>query len=133
MANANERVQKCAKKKSNLVCFFSNKPGANYALLYDKEGYSLAAFCCEEVVNIVREVALEGLRIKGVSMANFTDAEASLLEVSGTLFINRLSLVLIFELDPTLSHPFFRLNRREGIRQTSGIGGLILTRPRNPE
>ena len=84
--SADERVKKCAKKKGNLQCFFSGKPGANYALLYDREGFSLAAFCCEEVVNIVREVAMEGLKIKGVSMANFTDAEATLLEVCQYFF-----------------------------------------------
>ena len=81
MATTESRVRACAKKKTNATCFFSGEVNANYALTL--EAQNLGVFCCEKVVNQIRELNIPGLRIKGVSMAVFTEKEVELLEVRG--------------------------------------------------
>jgi hypothetical protein len=75
------RVRAAAKKKSNTQCFFSGEVNANYAVLWEPQG--MAVFCCEKVVNQLRELNIAGLRVKGVSMAVFSEREAELMEVRG--------------------------------------------------
>ena len=82
MSDPTARVKAANKKKPNLLCFFTGATGANYSFIIDTPSTVLAVFICEKVVNLVREVGVEGSRIKGVSMANYNEREASLLEVS---------------------------------------------------
>ncbi len=70
-----------AKKKPNATCFFSGEVNANYAVLWEAQAFG--AFTCEKVVNQLRELNIPGLRIKGVSMAVFSEKEVELLEVRG--------------------------------------------------
>ena len=83
MSSTEARVRAAAKKKANAVCFFSSEVNANYAVLWEPQG--LGVFCCEKVVNQLRELNIPGLRVKGVSMAVFSDKEAELLEVRARL------------------------------------------------
>ena len=81
MSSTEARVRAASKKKANSLCVFSGEVNANYAVIW--EAQSFGGFCCEKVVNQLRELNLPGLRVKGVSMAVFTEKEVELLEVRG--------------------------------------------------
>jgi hypothetical protein len=79
MATTEARLKAVAKKKPNATCFFSGEVNANYAVLWEAQAFG--AFTCEKVVNQLRELNIPGLRVKGVSMAVFSEKEVELLEV----------------------------------------------------
>ncbi len=90
MADLEQRVKACSRKKANLNCFLSGDVNANHAIVLESQG--LGVFICERLVNQVRELNIGGLRIKGVSMAKFTPAEVEFLEVSAPLHVRGSSL-----------------------------------------
>jgi hypothetical protein len=81
----NLKVKNIAKKKSNATCFFSGEVNANYSVISDS--IPLGCFCCDKVVNQLRELCLPGLKVKGVSMANFSEKELEILEVGFAHFL----------------------------------------------
>ena len=57
------------KKKSNVTCFVCNQLGAGSLVT----GPDVAVFCCEPCSSVCRQL---GFRVRGVSVSNFSDADA---------------------------------------------------------
>ena len=120
----NDRVKALAKRKTNSSCFICSQAGANYAI----SSPTIGVFMCSMCGGLVRAIPDLGMRCKGVSMTNFTSAEADWLEVRRVACRGC----------PRRTHrgfiaPFPPSRRRSAATSASAQhGGRTLTRPRTP-